>query len=191
MDPEIQNGLEDYLHGQNAKARPKPMGAKPMGLMGSVDSAANFTQRLSAADGQTRLQVEAFRETAGLLHSLQAPEEVPLPSANFYARLIERIEAERAGNSFWSIFLNPQFSRRLVFASAALLVLLGVTLATTENDVGLFGTAAPELVEAQTFSAPQDLAMDSASQPIEAGLVSHNEADGHDQMLIELTAYTQ
>jgi len=104
---------------------------------------------------------------------------------------MERIEAERASNSFWSLFLNPQFSRRLLFASAALLVLLGVTLATTENRTGLFGTAAPELVEVKSFDMPQDFAVDSASQPIEAGLVSHNESDGHDQMLVELTSYQQ
>ena len=190
MDREIQNGLEDYLHGQNAKARPKPQtfgGAH--GLMGAAG--VNFEQRLNSADDQTRREVAAFRETASMLHSLQCTDDAIQPAAGFYARVMERIEAERASNSFWSLFLNPQFSRRLLFASAALLVLLGVTLATTENRTGLFGTAAPELVEVKSFDMPQDFAVDSASQPIEAGLVSHNESDGHDQMLVELTSYQQ
>jgi hypothetical protein len=188
MDPQIQNGLEDYLHRQNARAKQRP---QAMGLMG--DRGSDFEQALQATDQTTRNQVEAYRETAGMLHALQCPEDAPQPSANFYARIMERIEEERASNSFWSIFLNPQFSRRLVFASAALLVLLGVTLATTDStNVGLFGTAAPELVEAQPFSASDDFVFDSANQTAEPGqLVNHNESEGHDQMLATLATFQQ
>ena len=190
MDPKIQNGLEDYLHRQNARAKQR---SQAMGLVGDVSS--NFEQTLQAADPATRSEVEAYRETAGMLHALQCPEgdDVPQLSANFYARILDRIEAERASNSFWSIFLNPQFSRRLVFASAALLVLLGVTLATTDStNVGLFGTAAPELVEAQPFSASEDFVFDSANQTAAPGqLVNHNESQGHDQMLSTLTTFQQ
>jgi hypothetical protein len=192
MDPKIQNGLEDYLHRHNAGAKQKPQAMGLMGNAGSSFDGSAFEEALGAADEATRREVTAYRETAGMLHALQCPEDAPQPSANFYARIMERIEAERASNSFWSIFLNPQFSRRLVFASAALLILLGVTLATTDStNVGLFGTAAPELVEAQMFGGGQDIAVETASQPIEAGLVSHDDAEGHDQILATLTTFQQ
>jgi hypothetical protein len=184
MDPEIQKGLEDYLHGRNAKARVKsPAHAQNLGQ--------GFEERLAQADEATRSEMAEFTRTASLLHALQAPDDESLqPAPGFYARVMERIEAQRAGNSFWSVFLNPQFSARLLMASGVLLVLLGVTLATTENDQGLFGTAAPELVEVQQGDMMPDFAMETASEPIEVGLVSHSET-GHDQMLVQLATYQE
>jgi len=192
MDPEIQNGLENYLHGRNAKAQAK---TQPRSLVGGSMPGNNFTQRLTASDAATQREVAEFEQTARFLHSLQVPDDLVdemQPMAGFYARVMERIEAQRAGNSFWSVFLNPQFSRRVLVASAALLVLLGVTLATTDDNSGLFGTAAPELVEAQPVPDNSFLPATEASfgGPADAAFVSHNES-GHDQMLVQLATYTE
>jgi hypothetical protein len=190
MDPEIQKGIEDHLHRQNRGARPSRMRS----LLGAAPEAQNeaFDLRLSQADAATQQEVAAFRETAAMLHQLQVPADVEdlQPSPGYYARLMERIEAERNSNSFWSIFLNPQFSRRLLFASATLLVLLAVTFATVEGDTGWFGTAAPELVE-NAFAVPEDFAVASAAEPIESGLARHTESDGHDQIFVELATFSQ
>jgi hypothetical protein len=183
MDREIQNGIEDYLHGHNGKAQPKAS-------RGLMDPGAAFEGRLNQADAETRREVAEFRQTASMLHQLQTPADVPEPAAGFYARVIERIEAERASNSFWSIFLNPQFSRRLLFASATLLVLLAVTFASTDGNPGWFDTAAPQLVESQPLPFMDDIAAENPSEPIEVGLVSHSES-GHNQMLLELTTFEQ
>src|SRR5512147_1383201 len=109
MDPEIQNGLEDYLHGMNGKARAKP---RVSSLIGQTSE--SFEQRLQQADAETRRQITEFTQTASMLHTLQAPGDVESlqPSPGFYARVMERIEAKRASSSFWSVFLNPQFSSR-------------------------------------------------------------------------------
>jgi hypothetical protein len=52
------------------------------------------------------------------------------PAPGFYARVIERIEAQRV-NSFWSVFLEPVMARRIVYASLCLLVLLGSAVVST------------------------------------------------------------
>jgi hypothetical protein len=166
MDREIQDGLENYLHNRGAQ---------------NHANVQQFEQRLSGADAGTQRTVAEFVSTSEMLHTLRA-EDAPALPANFYARVMERIEAQR-NNSFWSVFLNPQFSRRLVLASAALLVLLGVTLISIDGNQGLFGTAAPELVEAQPVAAPQEEAA-----PLPVDLAGHSDAD-HDEILVQLATY--
>lgn len=71
-------------------------------------------------------------ELTGLLQALRCPEDVT-PRAGFYARVMDRIEQQQE-NSIWSVFLEPVFSKRLVFASAMLMVLMGLFLATSAPD---------------------------------------------------------
>jgi len=80
----------------------------------------------------------------------------------------------------------------VLVASAALLVLLGVTLATTDDNSGLFGTAAPELVEAQPVPDNSFLPSTQGSfdNQATASFVSHDES-GHNQMLVQLATYTE
>jgi len=67
---------------------------------------------------------------ASLLQSLRDVEEMD-PRPGFYARVMERIEAQ-TDLSIWSVFLQPAFARRLAVASATLAVLLGTYLISTE-----------------------------------------------------------
>jgi hypothetical protein len=64
---------------------------------------------------------------------LRAPESfVAEPRAGFYARVMERIEAE-GPISIWNLFIESAFGRRIAVASMALAILLGVYLVTSER----------------------------------------------------------
>jgi len=79
-------------------------------------------------------EVNAMREQARLLRTLRAesPPENIEPRAGFYARVMERIEAQR-GVSIWSVFGESAFGRRLAVASMAVALLLGTYLVTAEQ----------------------------------------------------------
>ncbi|MEZ5399698.1 MAG: hypothetical protein R2729_08505 [Bryobacteraceae bacterium] len=115
MDRVIEEHLEDYLRGT----------LDPNGIA--------ELERALAADAEAGALVKQFRAQADLLRELRPPQDaVELePAPGFYARVMNRVEAERAP-SIWSVFAEPLFFRRLAFASGALLVLLGVLMATGE-----------------------------------------------------------
>jgi anti-sigma-K factor RskA len=74
-----------------------------------------------------------MQEQTALLRKLRAPESfVAEPRAGFYARVMERIEAE-GPISIWNLFIESAFGRRIAVASMALAVLLGVYLVTSER----------------------------------------------------------
>jgi hypothetical protein len=78
-----------------------------------------------------REQIEAMREQAAWIRSLRAPEDSE-PRAGFYARVMERIEAQ-APISIWSLFFDSQIGRRLAVASMTIALGLGVYLVTAER----------------------------------------------------------
>jgi hypothetical protein len=75
-------------------------------------------------------EVAAMREQRGLLHSLR-PGEIE-PSAGFYARVMERIEAQGVA-SIWSLFFESPAGRGLAMASMVLALSLGVYLFSSER----------------------------------------------------------
>ncbi len=111
MHRPIQDGLEDYLAGRTDAAKLK-----------------SFHEHLAICE-PCREQVERLAGQARLIRTLRAPAAAD-PAPGFYARVIERIEAQRA-NSLWSIFLEPWMARRIAYASLCLLVLLGSAVLTT------------------------------------------------------------
>jgi hypothetical protein len=113
MHQPMVNGIEDYLSGR------------------ATDKSRGLAQHLESC-AECRAEAVAMKDQSELLRALQAPETLdPLPG--FYARVMERIEAQ-APNSLWSIFLEPVFAKRLVFASLALFVLLGSAVWQTNPD---------------------------------------------------------
>jgi hypothetical protein len=74
-------------------------------------------------------EVEAMREQALLLRNLRSEAE---PRAGFYARVMERIEAEGPA-SIWNVFIESTFGRRIAMASMALALLLGVYVVSAEQ----------------------------------------------------------
>src|ERR1051326_8451875 len=79
---------------------------------------------------ECREQVMVMREQAAILRQLRAPREnseVDLlePRAGFYARVLERIEAQASGSVF-TLFFDSLFGRRIAMASLALALFVGV-----------------------------------------------------------------
>lgn len=159
MHEPIVEGLEEYL--QNGGAR-RPMPA--------------FEAHLTACP-ECREELAALKEQSALLQKLRAPREVDV-APGFYARVIDRIDSQRA-TSFWSVFLEPTFSRRLAWSSLALILLCGSYMATTPVD----DDAAP-------------LAHQTAlSTPVAATAVMYDDSEdpqrSRDAVLVDLGSYNE
>ena len=70
-----------------------------------------------------RRELDSMRAQVALFKSLRPPTDAE-PHPGFYACVMDRIETQRRP-SFWGAFLEPGFSRRIVFASLVFLVLFG------------------------------------------------------------------
>ena len=90
---------------------------------------------------ECRQEVAAMRQQAAWLRQCRAADD-PEPRPGFYARVMERIEAQGAG-SIWGLFFESVFGRRIAVASLALALLLGVYLVSTEQMAEQF--AQPEI----------------------------------------------
>jgi predicted anti-sigma-YlaC factor YlaD len=110
-----------------------------------------FTAHLESCE-ECRTEVHEMQELSGALGFLRVREEIALPPG-FYARLSERVEAERP-RSLWSLFrLDPSFGKRIAFASLMTLAILGSFLITRETQYSA-GPARPETIMAQ--ESPSD-----------------------------------
>lgn len=158
MDRRIEELLEDHLRGSLAPARE-----------------AAFADALAAADMETRRMVEAFERQAQLLRGLRAPEHAA-PAPGFYARVIDRIEAQRVP-SVWDSFVEPHFFKRLVFAAFALFMLLSAVVWTTPgpND---------------SYAAVPVVEMPGDPEPIHSMDVSSQESN-RDVILVNLATYEE
>lgn len=108
MHEPVVDGLEEYLAGSARGAR-----------------LAAIEQHLASCE-PCRLAIAQMRAHQQILQQLRSPGQLG-PAPGFYARVRQRIEARRA-SSIWSLFLQPAFSRRLSYASLALLVVLSVAV---------------------------------------------------------------
>jgi predicted anti-sigma-YlaC factor YlaD len=121
MHESVRDSLEDYL---------RPGSSVP-----------GVEEHLRACES-CRQEVEAIRKQNRLLQDLKAPAEIE-PSPGFYARVINRIETQTRP-SVWSLFGDSLFARRLVYASATFLLLLGGLLITSTQEAG--ATSDAELI---------------------------------------------
>jgi len=114
---------------------------------------------------ECREVVSAMRAQQRLLRSLRLPEEAE-PRAGFYARVIERIEAQGAA-SIWNLFFDSRAGRSLAMASMVLALSLGVYLVSSER----YATPQPgQAVHGQAFSAPDSGGMLTGSPDRDAVL---------------------
>lgn len=116
MHREIRHNLEDYLKGERLLEGMAP------------ELPAEFHSHLEHCE-ECATELKQLERQSQLLRSLRSPGEIE-PRAGFYARVLERIEAQPA--SIWSVFLDRKFGLRLAIASAALVALLGTYLVTSE-----------------------------------------------------------
>lgn len=127
MDRRIEENLEGHLHGS-------------LDTRGRAEMDEALRQ-----DEESRRMVELFEKHARMMRTLRAPSELD-PAPGFYARVMERIEAQRPA-SIWNLFVEPRFFQRLAFASAALLVLMGVLLVAPADEEASLFAAQPAAVE--------------------------------------------
>ncbi len=88
-------------------------------------------EHLSKCD-ECREELAAMRSADGVVPSLRLKRK-PSPIAAFYARLMNRIETQ-ARPSVWSLFGESMFAKRLAYASATFLVLIGVVFMSAEQE---------------------------------------------------------
>ena len=136
---------------------------------------------------ECRSDVSAMRAQASLLQSFRAPTEDLEPRAGFYARVLERIEAQRPV-SIWNLFFESVFGRRIALASLALAMLLGVYLISTDQPTdGMAFLAPPEAVEVLPVPVitGQFVAMHD-----QAGVMTPGEPND-DSVLVNLVTYRE
>lgn len=138
MHAPLRDGLEEYLAG-------KP----DAGLVKHLSECA-----------ECREMVTLFEDQAKVIRVLKSPESFE-PPPGFYGRVMNRIE-EQKSTSIWSVFLEPLFARRLMYATAALTLTLGVFLFTSPKDEGTMMASTPEQILAEE-PAPMPQLVDAES----------------------------
>ena len=148
-------------------------------LKGSVGRVPRDFQRHLEACGDCANELQEMEAQAELLHALRPGKEIE-PSAGFYARVMDRIEAQGRA-SIWSVLLEPAFGRRLAVASAMLVVLLGTYFVATELSEPMVAVA-PTM--ATTIQSPADLALQAS-----AGQDSLQQQRQRDEVLVNLASF--
>src|SRR5579862_2010646 len=140
MHHEIRHHLEDFLNSEALLEGEDFLGDSrlPAEFHAHLGECAECSQELRSLQAQSQL-----------LRCLRSPQDLE-PRAGFYARVMQRIEAQPA--SIWSVFLDRRFGLRLAVASAALVALLGTYLVTSEPS-GPEVAAAPAIVLTDTLRA--------------------------------------
>ena len=120
-----------------------------------------------------------------LFQELRCPEDV-YPRPGFYAKVMDRVEARKT-SSIWSVFMEPVFSKRLAFASMALIMLLAAA----------FVTAIPADDESEIVFYTEDQAApvlggSTRVDALRAAPVGRMNADqGRDIVLVDLVSYQE
>ncbi len=155
MHQPIQDGLEDFLAGNASN---------------SVRVRVEAHLRECAG---CREEVDQMKEMSALFSSLRSPDP-PVPAPGFYARVSGLIEKQQP-QSFWKLFFEPVFGRRLALASLLVLATLGTVLMTGETEEYTAGPS-PEMILAVERDAP---------------LMEAGPAMDQDQMLFTLASHKQ
>ena len=166
MHEPIVNHVEDYLTRSDSTSLP-----------------AEFSAHLVSC-AECRRELAAMETHARVVRVLK-PQAALDPSPGFYARLIERIEAQRPV-SMWSIFLQP-FGQRLAFASLALALLMGVYLISTEPGADSNAAMAPQQVS--SVGGPMLPGEDQPGLVIGANIRGANEDQDRGAVLVNLATY--
>jgi hypothetical protein len=157
MHRQVRDKLEDYL---------KSGSNMPVEFQRHLEECSDCAGELRGLEKQSQL-----------LRSLQAAKDAE-PLAGFYARVMERIEAQQPF-SIWSVFLQPKFGFRLAVASGMLVALLGAYLVTSEP-----GGPETSVAAGTAISSP-------ASNTIADASLDQDGVQQRDAVLVDLASYRQ
>jgi predicted anti-sigma-YlaC factor YlaD len=152
----IRERLEDYLRG-----------------VGQQTDLAAFREHLASCGGCSG-EVEGMQSQVRLLQLLRLSEEVD-PGAGFYARVMDRIDAQRSASPL-SAFLDLHLAHRLMFASLTAVIVFGSYLVYTER--------VPSYSESGPVAA-------LASKTPQRDLVGANPAEDRETVLVALASYKE
>jgi hypothetical protein len=100
-------------------------------LAGKPSAAAIESARHISACQDCAQELQAMSNHAQMLKTLRPSEEFE-PTAGFYARVMQRIEAT-AKRSIWWVFVYSPIGKRVAYASLALTVAMGTYMITAES----------------------------------------------------------
>jgi hypothetical protein len=129
---------------------------------------------------ECRREVYEMQHCSALIQALRAPAETE-PAPGFYSRLMDGI-ASQARPSPWSVFLDPYFGKRLVYATLTALLVMGTYFIATERGQVTVANSAPEAI----------MATQAGEQPFESQQPpDHQTASDRDRVLVQLSTYRQ
>ena len=131
----------------------------------------------------------ACRNRRALIRELRAPEDFAAElRPGFYARVMERIEAE-GPISIWNLFIESAFGRRIAVASLALALLIGVYVVTSERSA----EDATIALQSQQVSAEQTIVAGEDAPAREITRVDQSQTDqsSEDAVLANLVTYRE
>ena len=159
MHHQVRDKLEDYLKASSS--------SMPAEFHRHLEECSDCAIQLRELEAQSRL-----------LRSVKAAQDAE-PRAGFYARVMERIEAQQPF-SIWSVFLQPKFGFRLAVASGMLAALLGAYLVTSEPTGPETSAAATTTISSPASKTVTDASLDQAGEQRQ-----------RDAVLVDLASYRQ
>lgn len=176
MHREIRDHIEDVLAGP-------PPGSRPSG-----DPRQDTRDHLAQCD-ECRTEVQGMQGQTALIRGLQAPADFAADlRPGFYARVMERIEAE-GPISIWNLFIESAFGRRIAVASLALALLVGVYVVTSERSAeeSMIALGSQQLTAEQTIVAGEDAPAREIMQVDQ----SQTDQSSQDAVLANLVTYRE
>ena len=168
MHREIRDHIEDVLRGG--------------------DTLKHAREHLAQCD-ECRTEVQDMQEQTALIRELRAPEDFAADlRPGFYARVMERIEAE-GPISIWNLFIESAFGRRIAVASLALALLIGVYLVTSERSAedATIALQSLQVTAEQTMVAGEDAPAREITQVDQ----SQTDQSSQDAVLANLVTYRE
>jgi predicted anti-sigma-YlaC factor YlaD len=150
-------------------------------LVAGVES-ASVAEHVKACE-ECRSDVMIMRAHSAALRELKAPDDAE-PRPGFYARVMERIEAQGPA-SIWNLFIESAFGRRIAVASLALALLLGVYVISSER------AADQPIVAGQQAQPAVVLGEDAPGRVISRMDQSSMDKSSNDDVLVNLVTYQE
>lgn len=157
-------------------------------VLRSGDTLEDAREHLAQCD-ECRTELRSMQEQTALIRELRAPADFAADlRPGFYARVIERIEAE-GPISIWNLFIESAFGRRIAVASLALALLIGVYVVTSERSA----EDATIALESQQVTAEQTIVAGEDAPAREIIRVDQSQTDqsSQDAVLANLVTYRE